>query len=377
MPLTIGVPRESDSTERRVAMVPDAAGRLVKQGFELLVESDAGASAFCLDAAFLEKGCRIVDRAAAFGADIVTKVQPPDSEEIALMKKGAILVSFLRPLDEPKTAAALAAQGVTALSMELVPRTTRAQKMDALSAMSSVAGYQAALLGARTLPKFFPLLTTAAGTIRPAQVLVLGAGVAGLQAVATARRLGAMVSAYDVRPAAREEVESLGARFVELELETAEAADASGYAKELAEEKQRRQIELLAAHVAKADVVISTALIPGRSAPILISKEAVGRMAPGSVILDLAAPNGGNCTATKPGETVVVDGVTIIGPLNMAADLPLHASQMFARTVSAMITEFAKGDSFKIDFEDDIFKSVCVSHDGAVVNERVKALLEA
>lgn len=377
MPFTIGVPRETVPDERRVALVPDIAARLVKLGLEVLVESQAGSGAFVDDASYEAKGCKIVDRATALQADVVAKVQPPDPDEIAMLRKGAVLVSLLRPLDEPEIAKNLAEKGVTALSMELVPRTTRAQKMDALSAMSSVAGYEACLVAARALPKFFPLLTTAAGTIRPAQVLVLGAGVAGLQAIATARRLGAMVSAYDVRPAAREEVESLGARFVEIELETAEAAESSGYAKELAEEKQRRQVELLAPIIAKADVVITTALIPGRPAPLLISEDAVKQMADGSVIIDLAAPNGGNCASTQKGKTVVAHGVQIIGPLNLAAELPLHASQMFARTVTAMITEFTKEGAFSVDFGDDIFQAVCVTHDGAVVNERVKSLLAA
>ena len=377
MPTTIGVPTETDSTERRVALVPDVAARLIKQGLEIAVERGAGRSAFIADEEFTAKGCRIVDRSAALGADLVVKVQPPDEAEIALMREGSVLISFLRPLDEPEIAARLADQGVTALSMELIPRTTRAQKMDALSAMSSVGGYKAVLFAANHLPKFFPLLTTAAGTIRPAQVLILGAGVAGLQAIATARRLGAVVHAYDVRPAARQEVESLGGRFVEIELETAEAAEASGYAKALAEEKQRRQIELLQPFVAKSDVVISTALIPGRAAPVLITEEGVTAMTPGSVIVDMAAPNGGNCTLTRPGELVEHAGVSIYGPLNIAAEMPVHASQMYARTVSAMITEFTAEGTFASNFEDDIFESACVTHDGQVVHERVRGLLTA
>ena len=306
---------------------------------------------------------------------MVAKVQPPSDEEIGLLKSGGVLVGFLSPLDHPETSEKLAAAGVTALSMELVPRITRAQKMDTLSAMSSVAGYRAVLLAAERLPKFFPLLTTAAGTIRPANALILGAGVAGLQAIATARRLGARTSAYDIREAVREEIQSLGATFVELEIETTESQDASGYAKALAEEKQRQQTERLVPFLAKADVVISTALIPGRPAPLLITETAVEAMQPGSVIIDLAAPNGGNCAFTKPGETVVKHGVQIFGPLNLPAEMPVHASQMYARTVMAMIQEFAGDDGFQVDFENDIFAGVCVTHGGAVVHGRVKGLL--
>jgi NAD(P) transhydrogenase subunit alpha len=259
--------------------------------------------------------------------------------------------------------------------MELVPRITRAQKMDALSAMSTVAGYKAVLVAADLLPKFFPLLTTAAGTIRPAQVLVLGAGVAGLQALATARRLGAVTSAYDIRPAAREQVESVGAKFVELELDTSDSEDKGGYAKALAEEQQRRQVELLARHVARADVVISTALIPGRAAPVLITEAGVEGMQPGSVILDLAAANGGNCAVTEADERVVHRDVQVFGPTNLPATMPLHASQMYARTLGALVTEFTADGAFVPDFEDEIVQGACVTHDGEVVHERVRGLL--
>jgi len=375
MALSIGVPKETALGERRVSLVPDVVGRLTKTGIEVVVEAGAGDSAYIADGEYEAKGARIVDRAQAFKADIITKVQPPSEKEIGMMSSGQVLIGFVSPLDHPEVSKKLADQGVTTLSMELVPRISRAQKMDALSAMSSIGGYKAVLMAAMVLPKFFPLLTTAAGTIRPANVLILGAGVAGLQAIATARRLGARVSAYDIRDVVREEIQSLGAKFVELELETKQAQDEGGYAKALAEEKARRQTELLVPHLANADVVISTALIPGRPAPTLITKEAVKAMHPGSVIIDMAAPNGGNCEDTRPGETVTVDGVQIFGPLNLAADAPVDASQMYARTVLAMISEFADAEGFTPNFNDEIFKGSCVSHGGEVVNERVNMLL--
>ncbi|MFQ5571461.1 MAG: Re/Si-specific NAD(P)(+) transhydrogenase subunit alpha [Rhodothermales bacterium] len=377
MALTIGVPKETAAGEYRVALVPEVVARLKRDGLDVVVESGAGEAAHHADAAYEEKGARIGDRAAAFGADVVAKVQPPTDEEIALLSAGTVLIGFLSPLNQPEISEKLAARGVTALSMELVPRISRAQKMDALSAMASLGGYKAVLVAATSLPKFFPLLTTAAGTIRPANVLILGAGVAGLQAIATARRLGARVAAYDIREAVREEVQSLGGTFVELELEIADMQDAGGYAKALVEEKARRQTELLVPHIAKADVVITTALIPGRRAPILVTREAVEEMASGAIIIDMAAPNGGNCALTTPGETVVHNGVQILGPLNLPATMPVHSSQLYARTVMAMIQEFAGEEGFATDFEDDIFKGACVTHGGAVVHERVKSLLTA
>lgn len=375
MPVKVGVPRETASGERRVAIVPDVVARLVKKGIEIVVEKGAGASAYYSDDAFTEKGAKLVSREEAFGADVVLKVQPPDDEEIGLLKAGANYIGFLSPLDDPSRSAKLADQKVTALSMELVPRISRAQKMDALSAMSSVGGYKAVLMAAEVLPKFFPLLTTAAGTVKPANVLVLGAGVAGLQAIATARRLGARVSGYDIRDVVREEIESLGATFVELTLDVAGSQDEGGYAKALAEEKQKRQVELLVPHIGNADVVVTTALIPGRAAPLLISEEAVQAMSEGSVIIDMAAPNGGNCAYTETGKTVVKHGVTIMGPTNLPAEMPIHASQMYARTLMAMVLEFTGEEGFVPNFEDEIFKGSCVSHDGEVVNERVKGLL--
>ena len=377
MPVKVGVPRETAQGERRVAIVPEVVARLVKKNIHVVVEKGAGASAHYNDEQFAEKGAALGSRAEAFGADVVLKVQPPTDEEIALLQPGSHYIGFLSPLDDPGRSSKLAAQNVTALSMELVPRISRAQKMDALSAMSSVGGYKAVLMAAETLPKFFPLLTTAAGTVKPANVLILGAGVAGLQAIATARRLGARVSAYDIRDAVREEIESLGATFVELTLDIAGAQDEGGYAKALAEEKQKRQVELLVPHIGKSDVVITTALIPGRPAPLLISDEAVQAMADGSVIIDMAAPNGGNCSGTETGKTVVKNGVTIMGPTNLPSEMPIHASQMYARTLMAMVFEFVGEEGFTPDFEDEIFKGACVTHAGKVVNERVKGLLEA
>lgn len=377
MALTIGVPKETTAGERRVALVPEVAARLAKGGMEVVAETGAGEGAHYSDAAFEEQGARVASREAVFGADLLAKVQPPTDDEIERLRDGQVLVGFLSPLDAPEIAGKLAARGVTALSMELVPRISRAQKMDALSAMSSLGGYRAALLAATQLPKFFPLLTTAAGTIRPATVLVLGAGVAGLQAIATARRLGARVRAYDIREAVREEVQSLGATFVDLEFETQQAEDTGGYAKALAEEKQEQQTELLVPHIGQADVVITTALIPGRPAPLLITEEAVKAMESGSVILDLAAPNGGNCALTEPGETVTRYGVQILGPLNLPSEMAVHASQLYARTVAALIQEFVEEGTFQPDFEDEIFEGCCVTHGGEVVHERVKGLLAA
>ncbi len=377
MAFSIGVPKETTAGETRVALSPDVVSRLLKKDFTINIASGAGESASYTDDAFSEAGASIVDQQAALGADIVLKVQPPNDAEIQAFRSGAVLVCFLQPLDAPKVSQKLARQGVTAFSMELVPRITRAQKLDALSAMSSLGGYKAVLQAANLLPKFFPLLTTAAGTIRPAKVLILGAGVAGLQAIATARRLGAVVSAYDIRPAVKEEIESLGGKFVELELDTADAAAASGYAKALAEEKQRRQTELLVPHIGSADVVITTALIPGRKAPTLITEEAVQAMAHGSVIIDMAAPNGGNCTLTVPGETVIRHGVQIAGVTNLPASMPLHASQLYARTIMAALGEIVKEDQLNMDFEDEIIKGACVTHAGEVVHERVKGLLSA
>lgn len=377
MALTIGVPRETKAGETRVALIPSIAERMTKtlEDVEIRVETGAGSGAYHDDEAYEDAGCTVVDRDTVFGADVLAKVAPPTSDEIDRMSDGQVVVGFLSPLDEPDTARRLADAGVTALAMELVPRISRAQNMDALSAMSSLGGYRATIRAAAQLPKFFPLLTTAAGTIRPAQVLVLGAGVAGLQAIATAKRLGAKVFGYDIRDATREEVESLGAKFVDLEADIGDQEDEGGYAKELEKEKQERQPELLQPHVAESDVVISTALIPGRPAPLLVNEAAVAAMEPGSVIVDLAAANGGNCAYTEAGETVRKNDVTILGPTNLPAEMPVHASQLYAKTVSSLIEAFTDDGRFTPNFEDEIFDEACLTHAGDVHNERVRGLL--
>jgi NAD(P) transhydrogenase subunit alpha len=378
MALSIGVPCETDPDESRVALVPDVADRLLAtvDGLEIRVEEGAGRGAYHADADYEAAGCTVGDRATALEADLVTTVAPLPPDDVATLGEGQGVIGFLHPLEQPETARALAERGVTALAMELVPRISRAQKLDALSAMSSIGGYRAALRAAERLPKFFPLLTTAAGTVRPARVLVLGAGVAGLQAIATAKRLGAKVFGYDIREPTREEVESLGASFVDLKGDIEADQDDSGYAEELENEKQERQPELLQPHLAEADVVISTALIPGRPAPLLINENAVEAMAPGSVIVDLAAPNGGNCAFTETGEEVVAHDVQILGPTNLPAEMPVHASELYAKTVMALLEEGLAEGAFAPDFDDQIFAESCLARDGEVQNERVRGLLE-
>ena len=379
MAFTIGIPRETADGETRVALIPDVAERLQQtiEGLEVRVERGAGQNAYHADADYEAAGCTVADRDAVFEADVIAKVAPPSDDEVDALSEGQAYVGLLDPLSRPETAQALAERGVTTLAMELVPRISRAQKMDALSAMSSLGGYRATIRAAERLPKFFPLLTTAAGTIRPARVLVLGAGVAGLQAIATAKRLGAKVFGYDIREPTREEVESLGAKFVELEVDIEAAQDESGYAEKLEEEKQERQPELLKPHIAEADVVITTALIPGQPAPLLINENAVEAMDPGSVIVDLAAPNGGNCAYTQTGETVTEHDVQILGPTNLPAEMPVHASQLYAKTIAAMIEEFVDDGAFTPDFDDDIFAGACLTHDGDVTNDRVRGLLDS
>jgi NAD(P) transhydrogenase subunit alpha len=346
------------------------------EDLEIRVEKGAGDGAYHTDTDYEEAGCSVVPQDEVFGADLLVKVAPPSEEEVERLGEGQVLVGLLDPLGAPERAQALAERGVTTLAMELVPRISRAQKLDALSAMSSIGGYRAAILAAERLPKFFPLLTTAAGTVRPARVLVLGAGVAGLQAIATAKRLGAKVFGYDIREPTREEVESLGASFVELEVDIEADQDESGYAEELEKEKQERQPELLKPHIAEADVVISTALIPGQPAPLLINENAVEAMDPGSVIVDLAAPNGGNCAYTETGEQVVEHDVQILGPTNLPAQMPVHASELYAKTIAAMVEEGLSEGSFAPDFDDQIFAESCLTRDGEVQNERVRGLLE-
>ena len=374
--MTLGVIRETLPGERRVALVPQTVSVLRKKGLEVLVESSAGVRAGFSNEAYEQVGARIVAEDVAWQADIVVSVSPLPKENIERLRPGTVLVGFMRPLDEPVRVQWLAGHSITGLALELVPRISRAQKMDALSAMASLAGYKAVLVAANTLPRFFPLLTTAAGTVRPATATILGAGVAGLQAIATARRLGARVWGYDIREAAREEVKSLGAQFVELDLELDDMQDEGGYAKALMAAKAEQQTHLLVPHLAKSDVVITTAQIPGRRAPLLVDEEAVQAMKPGSVIVDLAASTGGNCIWTEPDKTVIRENVHIYGPTNLPATMPDHASFLYARTVTAMIAEFVQEGVFTPDFEDEVFNGACVCHNGIVVHERVSSLLQ-
>ena len=374
--LLVGVPRETAPGETRVAATPDTVKRLARKSVDVAVERGAGETAFFSDDAYAAAGARIVDRAEALAADVVATVRGlPDASGV---RRCAVVIGLLRPLDDPAALAPLVSSGATVIAMELVPRTTLAQSMDALSAMSSVAGYRGVLLAAERLPQFFPLLTTAAGTLRPARVLVLGAGVAGLQALATARRLGAITSAYDVRAAAREQVESVGATFVVLDTAAADAETAGGYARALTDAEQAAQTAALERHIAEANVLITTALIPGRAAPRLVTAAGVAAMAPGSVIVDLAAPGGGNVEGTVPGETVVTaGGVSILAPLDLATGMPRHASEMYARTVEALVSAYARDGAFALDLSDEILAGAVVATGGRVVNARVAALLPA
>jgi len=369
--MKVGVAREKTAGERRVALVPETAARLAPAGIELLVEAGAGAGASFLDPAYTEAGARVVADAAALyaEADIVVKVQKPAPDEVALLRSGQVLVAFLQPLVNTDLVREIAGRGATAFSMDAIPRITRAQPMDALSSQATVAGYKAVILAAEALPKFFPMLTTAAGTIPPAKVLILGAGVAGLQAIATARRLGAVVSAFDTRPVVKEQVESLGATFLEIDVSGEQTA--GGYATELSEEQHRLEQELIAKHVAASDAVITTAAIPGKRAPILITEAAVRSMRPGSVIVDLAAETGGNCELTQPGETVARENVTIVGTTNLPSTMPLHASQMYSRNVQTLLTHLVKEGQLVLDFEDQITRETCVAHGGRATKEPV------
>jgi NAD(P) transhydrogenase subunit alpha len=379
----IAVPKETRPGERRVALVPDAVKALVGEALEIRVEAGAGESAGFPDAAYAGAGASVEPDAKGLfsGADVVVKVQPPGprdgADELDWLRSGAVLIGFLHPLDQPELATRLAAAGVTSFSMELMPRITRAQSMDALSSQATIAGYRAVLLAAVELPKIFPMLVSAAGTISPARVLVIGAGVAGLQAIATARRLGSVVEAYDTRPAVKEQVESLGARFVELDLDTADAEDAGGYARAQNEEFYQRQRRELGKFVARADVVITTALVPGQRAPLLIEEQAVEAMADGSVIVDLAAEKGGNCALTRPDEKVVVHGVTIIGDSNLPAEIPANASQMYAKNLVTFLKHLVADGQLQLDLSDEITAGAMLTHEGRITNERVAALAES
>jgi NAD(P) transhydrogenase subunit alpha len=378
--MLVGVPREIFPGERRVALVPAVIPNLKKAGLEVVLEAGAGVEAGYPDAEYKEKGASIVaGRAEVFGtADIILQVLCYGSNDLTgeadlpLLRNGQVLIGFLRPLGDVRTVQEIADTGATAFSVELMPRTTRAQSMDALSSMGTICGYKAVLLAADTLPRIFPMLTTAAGTITPARVLVMGAGVAGLQAIATARRLGAVVSAYDLRPAVKEQVQSLGGRFLELPLQTADAQDAGGYAKAQDESFYQRQRELLGQVVAQHDVVITAAVVPGKKSPVLVTKEMVAAMAPGSVIVDLAAERGGNCELTRTGEKVVEHGVAILGSINLASSVPYHASQMYARNLSNFLLNMVKEGQLCPNVEDEIVRNTLITEKGEIVNPRVR-----
>src|SRR2546428_2775798 len=367
--MKVGVPKEQLSGERRVALVPESVGRLTKAGLEVVVERGAGAGSLHSDAAYEQAGARIVpDGAAVYReADLIAKVQRPVGDEIEQLRSGQVLIGFLQPVTNAELVRALVRKGVTSFAMEAIPRVTRAQPMDALSSQADIGGYKAVLLAAAALPKYLPMLTTAAGTIAPARVLVLGAGVAGLQAIATARRLGAIVEAFDTRPVVKEQVQSLGARFLEIELgESAEAA--GGYAKELSDEAHRKEQELIANRVKDADIVVTTAAIPGKRAPLLITADMVRSMKPGSVIVDLAAETGGNCELTEPGQTIDTNGVTIVGGTNLPSTLSFHASQLYSRNVASLLRLLVKEGEFEPDLNDEIVKGCVVTRDCAVLH---------
>jgi proton-translocating NAD(P)+ transhydrogenase subunit alpha len=364
--MRVSVPKETASGERRVALVPEVVERLSKAGVEVALEAGAGAGAHYPDAAYEQAGATLGD---GYGGQVVAKVAPPSPEEIGRLQRGSVLIGFLAPLTAADTVRGLAEAGVTSFAMEAIPRISRAQSMDALSSQATVTGYRAALIAAQELPRFFPMLTTAAGTVRPAKVLVLGAGVAGLQAIATTRRLGAVVQAFDVRSAVKEQIESLGARFLELDMGLEDAEAAGGYARQLTEEEQQKQRELLAEEIGKMDAVISTAAVPGRRAPLLVTEQAVKNMRPGSVIVDLAAETGGNCELTEPGQTIVKEDVTIVGPANLASTMADHASSLYARNVQSLLELMVNDGELTLDFEDEIIKGACITRDGEIVHE--------
>ena len=380
--MIVGVPRESFPGERRVAMVPAVVPSLTKAGLEVVVEAGAGKEAGYLDADYAAKGAKILPtRADVFGADdIVTQVLCYGSNDrtgkadLPLYRPNQALLGFLRPLGSLETIQEIASKGVTAFSIELMPRTTRAQSMDALSSMATISGYKAVLIAADTLPKIFPMLTTAAGTITPARVFIMGCGVAGLQAIATARRLGAVVSAYDLRPAVKEQVQSLGGRFVEIAIEAKDAQDARGYATAQGEEFYKKQRELLSKVVAESDVVVTAAVIPGKKSPILVTKEMVAGMAPGSVIVDLAAERGGNCELTRPAEKIEAHGVTIIGSINLASTVPYHASQMYAKNVATFLLYMMKEGKLQINPQDEIVRETLLTQGGEIVSARLREI---
>jgi len=380
--MKIGVLKETFPGERRVALTPNLIPSLTKLGHQIVVETSAGEAAGFLDAQYAEKGATIAPRSDVFGAELLLQIRGLGANleagraDLDRFERFQTLIAMVDPLAQPQAAKEIADRGVTLFALELMPRITRAQSMDVLSSMATVAGYRAVLLGATALPKMFPMMTTAAGTITPAKVFVMGAGVAGLQAIASARRLGAQVSATDVRAAVREQVQSLGAKFVETPVAAGQGEGAGGYAKALDEESYQKQREAMSKVVAESDVVITTAAIPGRKAPILVTAEMVKRMQPGSVLVDLAAERGGNCELTKPGQTVVVDGITIMGPDNLPSDVPYHASQMFGKNVLTFLQHLlGLGFPGKVNIEDEITRDTLICRDGEVVNPRIRQVL--
>lgn len=383
--MIVGITRESYPDERRVAIVPAVVPNLKKAGWEVIVESTAGVGATVLDQAFADKGAKIVtERSEVFkAADVLLQVRTLGANpqvgqtDLELLRSGQLVIGFSDPLGAPQAVQSLAEKGVSLLAIEMLPRITRAQSMDALSSMATIAGYKAVVLAAEALPRIFPMLMTAAGTITPARVFVIGAGVAGLQAIATARRLGAVVSAYDVRPAVKEQVESLGAKFIQMELETGDSEDKGGYAKAMDEDFYRKQRELMTRVVAENDVVITTAAIPGKKSPVLITGEMVKGMAPGTVIVDLAAERGGNCELTEADRTIVKYGTVILGPTNLPSTVPYHASQMYARNITALLLHLTKDQKLQLDLEDEIVRETMVAHNGTVTNPRIRELLQA
>jgi H+-translocating NAD(P) transhydrogenase subunit alpha len=381
--MRVGVPKESAEGERRVALVPDVVRKLASlagddaESVELVVERGAGAGALIPDSQYEEAGARMTDDPSeVWSSDVVVKVAPPDGDDIQRLGAGTVLIGFLQPLTNADGVRAIADSGATSFAMEAIPRISRAQSMDALSSQANIAGYRAALIGAQELGRFYPMLMTAAGTIRPATVLVLGAGVAGLQAIATARRLGAVVQGFDVRAAVKEQVESLGATFLEFDL-GGDLEGAGGYAKELTPDQQARQQELMAEAIGKVDVVITTALVPGRRAPILVTEEAVKLMKPGSVVVDLAGEQGGNCELSEPGQTITAHDVIISAPLNVPSTMAEHASQLYARNIESLLALMVKDGKLELDFEDEVIAGACITRGGEIVNEGAKQAASA
>ncbi|KAA0224595.1 MAG: NAD(P) transhydrogenase subunit alpha part 1 [Fimbriimonadales bacterium] len=380
--MTVGVPKETAPAERRVALTPEGAKALASQGFSVLIESGAGEGSLYSDREYEEAGAKICPGPGELysQADIILKVVGPEDghpdSDVQRLREGSGLIALMFPHANVDTAGALAKRNITSFAMDLMPRITRAQTMDAISSMSTIAGYRAALLAASALPKFFPMLMTAAGTLAPARVLVIGAGVAGLQAIATCRKLGAIVEAFDVRPAVKEQVQSLGAKFVDLGLSGEEAEDAGGYAKEVSGTTHSKELEIIASRLPKCDVVITTALIPGKHAPVLITKEMVKLMARGSVIVDLAAVNGGNCEATKPGETTQFEGVKIIAPLDLPSEMAVHASKMYSKNITELLLHLVKDGKLALDMDDEITHGTLVTHDGRIMHEPTRLKYE-